>query len=222
MEMGTKAINFGFNSLKLKIGFGNERDLLNLTMLREMIGDEGNLMADVNQGWQLTEAVTNISLLKSFNLDWLEEPILANLPSRDWKHLRSISSIPLAAGENMMSNNEFENSIEERILSVIQPDLAKWGGFTRCIPIARKIVASGLKYCPHYLGGGIGLLASAHALAAVGGGGTLEIDVNENPLRTNLVEEILIVKNGIATIGHNPGLGVNPDLEKIEKYKVSH
>ena len=222
MEMGKRAKNLGFNSLKLKIGFGNDLDFSNLTTLREIIGDEGKLMADVNQGWSLKDAVTNIPLLKLFNLEWLEEPILANLPFRDWEHLSNISSIPLAAGENMASNVEFEKAIEQRILSVIQPDLAKWGGFTRCIPIAKKIVASGLKYCPHYLGGGIGLLASAHALAAIGGNGTLEIDVNENPLRADLIEDSLSIKNGIATIGHNPGLGVNPDLAKIEKYKVYH
>ena len=50
-------------------------------------------------------------------------------------------------------------------------------------PIAKAVVAKKKSYCPHFLGGGIGLLASAHALAAVGGDGMLEVDCNPNPLR---------------------------------------
>ena len=221
-EMGTKATNMGFTNLKLKIGFGNTQDLSNLTILREIIGDSGKLMADVNQGWSLKEAIANIPQLKKFNLTWLEEPIFADLPSQDWKKLQDIASMPLAAGENMMASDEFEKAINQRILSVIQPDLAKWGGFTQCLPIAKKIIASGLRYCPHYLGGGIGLLASAHALAAAGGDGILEIDINENPLRTDLIGSLLNTRDGTAILGHEPGLGLSPNLGKIEKYRVTH
>lgn len=45
---------------------------------------------------------------------------------------------------------------------------AKWGGVSGNLPVARAIVAAGLTYCPRFLGGGIGLLASAHLLAAKG------------------------------------------------------
>jgi hypothetical protein len=44
-------------------------------------------------------------------------------------------------------------------------------------------VRSGKTFCPHYLGGGIGLLASAHLLAGVVGDGLLKVDSNDNPLR---------------------------------------
>jgi D-galactarolactone cycloisomerase len=64
---------------------------------------------------------------------------------------------------------------------LMQPDLAKWGGFSKTVPVARQIIASGKRYCPHCLGGGIGLVASAHALAAVGGDGMLEVDIQCQP-----------------------------------------
>ena len=66
---------------------------------------------------------------------------------------------------------------------MVQPDIAKWGGLTVCRGLADDILKSGKTFCPHYLGGGIGLLASAHLLAGAGGEGRLEMDVNENPLR---------------------------------------
>ena len=221
-EMGVKALSLGFNKLKLKIGFGNDLDLKNLSILREIVGSEGSIMADVNQGWSIEIALDRIRRLDQFNLDWLEEPILADRPVEEWKKLSDICSMPLAAGENIIGRNLLQSTIDERIISVIQPDLAKWGGFTCCVPIAKDIIDAGLRYCPHYLGGGIGLIASAHALAAVGGDGILEIDINENPLRTNLLGELLNISPGQAVLGNSPGLGLDPNLESIEKYRVPH
>ena len=179
-------------------------------------------MADVNQGWSLESALETIPELSEFKLDWLEEPILADRPANEWKKLVDISSIPLAAGENMVGEHTFQEAISQKLISVIQPDLAKWGGFTLCLPIAKLIVKAGLKYCPHYLGGGIGLIASAHALAAAGGDGILEVDINNNPLRTGLLGTILSINPGKAVLGHLPGLGLEPNLVAIEKYKVHH
>lgn len=41
---------------------------------------------------------------------------------------------------------------------------------------------AGARYCPHFLGGGIGLAAFAELLAAVGGDGVLAFDINANSL----------------------------------------
>ena len=98
---------------------------------------------------------------------------------------------------------------------VLQPDMAKWGGFSGCLPVARAILGAGLRYCPHFLGGGVGLLASAHLLAAVGGDGLLEVDANPNPLRTRLCGAVGAVREGRVILGDAPGLGVEPDLRSL-------
>ena len=89
---------------------------------------------------------------------------------------------------------------------MIQPDLCKWGGISGVLPIAQKIITAGKRYCPHYLGGGIGLAASAHLLAAVGGDGMLEIDSNDNSLRDALFS--VPIKEGRLTLPDTPGLGM--------------
>ena len=75
-------------------------------------------------------------------------------------------------------------------------------------------------FCPHYLGGGIGLLASAHLLAGVGGSGLLEIDSNDNPLRGDFCGPVGEVSDGTVTLGDEPGLGIEPDLSAIERYRT--
>jgi D-galactarolactone cycloisomerase len=83
--------------------------------------------------------------------------------------------------------------------------------------VARAIRATGLRYCPHYLGGGIGLLASAHLLAAVGGDGILEIDANPNPLRTETCGPLTAIREGRARLTDAPGLGFEPDLARLRR-----
>jgi D-galactarolactone cycloisomerase len=98
---------------------------------------------------------------------------------------------------------------------VVQPDMAKWGGVSGVLPVARKVREAGLRYCPHFLGAGIGLLHSAHLLAAVGGDGMLEVDANDNPLRTRLCGPVGAVIDGRVRLGEAPGIGVEPDLAAL-------
>ena len=215
------ALDEGYPALKLKIGFGAERDTRNLAALRDLLGDDGELMADANQAWDVHEARAMLDKLAAYNLAWLEEPIAADRPEREWRLIRDLADMPLAAGENVQGDDQFASWLQSDILGVVQPDLAKWGGLSRTVPLARQIIASGKRYCPHYLGGGIGLVASAHALAAVGGDGMLEVDINANPLRSELIGDLLSKQSGEAFLGDAPGLGYEPDFRAVEQYRVS-
>jgi L-alanine-DL-glutamate epimerase-like enolase superfamily enzyme len=211
----------GYAAFKLKVGFGVERDVANLAALRAELGEDVDLMVDANQGWSLAEAAETSRRLERFKLRWLEEPLRADSPWNDWKILARRTGIPLAAGENIGSDEGFDAALHAEALDVVQPDMAKWGGFSGCLPVARRILDAHLRYCPHFLGGGIGLLASAHLLAAAGGDGLLEVDANPNPLRTLASAAISKVVDGTVTLGEEPGLGPPPDLAALEPYAVN-
>jgi D-galactarolactone cycloisomerase len=205
----------GYRAFKLKIGFGRERDLRNLTAVRTRIGPTLPLMVDANQGWSVDEACAMAPALRDFRLAWLEEPLRADRPWSEWQRLQGATDIPLAGGENVQGPDAFDAAIRSGALSVLQPDLAKWGGISGCWPVIGQALAQGLRYCPHYLGGGIGLLASAHVLAAAGGDGMLEVDANPNPLRTALAGPIGALQDGACWLGEAPGIGVTPDLRTL-------
>jgi D-galactarolactone cycloisomerase len=214
------ALGRGYRALKLKIGFKPAGDRANLTALRRLVG-KGMLAADVNQGWSLAEALELAPQLGPFDLAWLEEPIRADRPRQEWKELRETIRLPLAAGENIASRAGFAEVLSEQIIDVVQPDIAKWGGLSVCSGIARETLNAGKMFCPHYLGGGIGLLASAHLLAGVGGEGLLEVDCNENPLRDRFCGPVLDVRDGAVELGEEAGLGIEPDLASIERYRTA-
>lgn len=210
----------GYRAFKLKIGFGRERDLENVAAVRALLGAQVPLMVDANQGWSLEEALAMLEPLAGFGLGWLEEPLRADQPWSQWQQLAGASSLPLAAGENLLGAPAFAQAMDAACLSVLQPDLAKWGGISGCWPVIRAARERGLRYCPHYLGGGIGLLASAHVLAASGGDGLLEIDANPNPLRTLLAGPLRQVRDGACVLGEAPGIGVQPDLGELQRWAV--
>ena len=213
-----RAMQRGHRAFKLKIGFGVERDRGNLYELRRSIGELA-LAVDVNQGWLLDQALEQAPRLEEFRLLWLEEPLRADRPWSEWRKLHDRMSIPLAAGENIAGRDAFASALSEGLLSVVQPDVAKWGGVTGCFAVAREVLKANKIYCPHYLGGGIGLLASAHLLA-VNNGGWLEVDANDNPLRDAFSGAVVNVRDGEVELPDTPGLGIEPDLASIAKYRT--
>ena len=211
----------GYRAFKLKVGFGAARDLGNLGALRQAV--KGcPLMVDANQAWDLDTAKAMATAMAEFDLGWLEEPLRADRPWSEWQALSQHADMPLAAGENLAGFAAFDAALASGTLGVVQPDMAKWGGFSAGVAVARQINGAGLRYCPHYLGGGVGLLASAHLLAAVGGNGMLEVDANPNPLRTLTCGPVAHVTEGQVMLTDAPGLGAEPDRQALQAFAVAH
>ncbi|TDT77033.1 L-alanine-DL-glutamate epimerase-like enolase superfamily enzyme [Litoreibacter halocynthiae] len=216
-ELIARARAAGHDAFKVKIGFGAD----DMDQLRDLSGSlQGGeaLMADVNQAWSVADALALAGRIDAVGLGWLEEPIRADLPAEGWAALADTFNTPLAGGENITGHADFDAAIATRHLSVIQPDIVKWGGLGGCAAVARKVRDAGLRYCPHFLGGGIGLIASGHLLAAVGGDGLLEVDVNPNPLRDAFGGAL--VEGGMFDIAHAPGLGVENLPEELAQFQT--
>ncbi|MCS4505364.1 mandelate racemase/muconate lactonizing enzyme family protein [Arhodomonas aquaeolei] len=212
----------GYRAFKIKVGFNAAADLSVARAAADDLGDGEQLMLDANQAWDRDTALDMVRHLPHERLEWLEEPMPVDSPAADWTTLARASPVALAGGENLADAPGFDQSIELGALSVLQPDLCKWGGITGCYTVARRARGAGRRYCPHYLGGGIGLIASAHLLAAAGGDGLLEVDSNPNPLRRTLAQPYPAVSDGGMTLSGDPGLGVEPDLETAARWQVLH
>jgi D-galactarolactone cycloisomerase len=213
-------LNEGYNAFKIKLGFGQEKDVESITLLRSMIG-ECRMMADINQGWNVKTACANWPVYSEHDLKWIEEPLPVDRPLDEWRQIAALGGSPIAAGENLLGDEQFDSYIEANVLGVVQPDICKWGGYTKTLPLARRIIEAGQIYCPHFLAGPFGIMASAHCLAAAGGDGVLEIDVNPNPLRTELTGSLPKIKDGMMTLPKGAGLGIEPDPKALKKFQVT-
>lgn len=208
----------GHRNFKLKIGFGEDIDQGNVRRIKDDMGVGERLFVDANQRWDLEQSLHAADWLAEAGVGWFEEPMVADAPVEQWQQLKASVRLPLAGAENLRGIDTIERAFGW--LDYIQPDVGKWGGVSDCFAIARKAIAAGKTYCPHWLGGGVGLLHSAQLLAAAGGDGLLEMDVNENPLRDHNLAGALAIDDGHVDLPRDAGIGVVPDLEVIEDLRV--
>jgi len=181
-------------------------------------------MIDANQAWRSPqEAAENINALSRFDLSWIEEPLRANVAETDWQTLRGMTDVPLAAGENLPTLDAVDAYWQKSLFSFMQPDIGKIGGFTGLLRIFgnRDTDESSTQrvYCPHWLGGMVGLAASAHLLTVVGDAGLLEVDVNENPIRESLADwNLKSSEEGRINLPSGDGIGIVPDVALMKEH----
>ncbi len=133
----------GFRAMKLRFGWGPadgaagmQRNVELVRTVREVVGDETDVMADAYMGWTLDYARRMIPLLEPFNLRWLEEPVIPDDIS-GYATLNAMGRIPIAGGEHEFTLHGFRELLEARAVSYIQFDTNRVGGITQ----ARKILA---------------------------------------------------------------------------------
>ena len=219
-KLAAQKLNEGYCAFKVKVGFDAAIDDRNLQALRELLGKDNALMADANQRWTPAQAAVAGKAFDSFGMEWLEEPIAADEPIAHWQTLARALGTPLSAGENLRGLEAFTAAITSGALAVIQPDPGKWGGFSGCLKVARIAAGAGVRFCPHWLGGGIGLLASLNLLSAADANGWGEVDANPNPLREWLLPPDFRVRDGLVQLSDRPGLGHEPDADVLQRFSV--
>lgn len=220
-QLAAQKLDEGYRAVKVKVGFDAATDARNLRALRDLLGNNNALMVDANQRWTPALAALAGQAFAEFRLEWLEEPIAADEPVAHWQSLARALATPLAAGENLRGIASFTSVITSGALAVIQPDIGKWGGFSGCLKLAPIAATAGVRFCPHWLGGGIGLLASLNLLAAADARGWGEVDANPNPLRESLLPPDFKVRDGRVQLGDRPGLGHEPDPDVLQRFSVA-
>ncbi|MEK9924795.1 MAG: mandelate racemase/muconate lactonizing enzyme family protein [Alphaproteobacteria bacterium] len=216
----------GFTAFKVKVGFGEDVDRDGLAVARQLIDDDHQLMIDANQAWMSPQqAADNINALSRFDLKWIEEPLRASAAPAQWQELANMISVPLAGGENLPTLDAVDAYQAQALFAFVQPDIGKIGGFTGLLRIfgGRDAVQSppDSVECPHWLGGMVGLAASAQLLTVSGDAGLLEVDVNDNPIRESLADWDLRPSNGgRIELPEDDGIGIVPDLPAMKEHGV--
>jgi L-alanine-DL-glutamate epimerase-like enolase superfamily enzyme len=123
----------------------------------------------------------------------------------------------IAAGENAGSLFDFIAMQDAGAIDIAQPDVAKTGGVTELIKIARFCEANGRTFSRHCAIFGPGQIATIHLTAA-----EVRPPLFER-LYLDFEAEIFgdagVVKAGKLVVPTAPGRGVDPDPEVVARYK---
>lgn len=210
----------GVRTFKLKVGFGFEIDTVNLRALRRAYPD-ATIAVDANQAWSVDEAMQYAALLSEVACLWVEEPLATEMAAPLADLARGLST-PLAFGENAYGLSILAELARREAVQILQPDVTKTGGVSAALGVYDLAEDHGLRVVPHFLGGAIGQVASAHLVAGRDPGGLLEMDANPNPFRQSALRAPLAVVDGALGIPAGPGLGVELDVDWLRHLLVAH
>jgi len=212
---GYRAVKFGWGPM----GPDLSTDVALVRTAREAIG-EAALLVDAGAAWTAREAIRRIEAFEEYRVFWLEEA-LASDDLAGWARLTAAArGTRIATGEQETLAQAFRGLLEVGHVDVIQPDLARAGGFTQCRRIADLAVANHALCAPHAWKSGILVAATVHFAATLPEIPFVEYSMAESPLRRELVRADVQVANGQARIPESPGLGVEVNEEIVERYRV--
>ncbi|HEY8648558.1 MAG TPA: enolase C-terminal domain-like protein, partial [Candidatus Limnocylindria bacterium] len=138
-----------------------------------------------------------------------------------YEMIRRSQPIPVAAGESEFGIFGFRELLKRRAIDIVQPDIARIGGFTAAKRLGALVHAHNVKYAPHTgFSCGLAQLASLHLAAAVPNLARLEEMFILNPLAEVFEEPLPKSKNGMVDLPTKPGLGLAVDRKKLERYRV--
>ncbi|MEK9278275.1 MULTISPECIES: mandelate racemase/muconate lactonizing enzyme family protein [unclassified Bradyrhizobium] len=209
-----KALALGYGAIKL-----HETTTPAVLAAREAIGPGIPLMVDMNCPLTGEQAIAFAKTCRDAQPMFLEEPVWPPEDFATLAEVRSKSGLAIAAGENACTEYQFRQMMTAGAVSHAQPSVIKVGGITEFLKVVSLADELGVSIVPHSPYFGPGLLATLHLLA----------------LRDDGLVEMFYLKreaclwSGRADVdatGHvavpaGPGLGYEPDLGVMERYRVA-
>ena len=225
----------GVRAVKIRLDSADWRRTLPVVeAVREAVGGGLEIMVDANQGWRMpgdltprwdVRTATEVArALARLDVYWLEEP----LPTDDvegYAALRRSSEVRIAAGEMVRSAAEARALVVAGKVDVVQTDVVLAGGVEGCRRVAELALANGGWWSPHTWSNGYGLLANLHAALAFSTCPYIEVPYDPPAWSAErrdwlLPTTIEIAADGTIAPPPGPGLGVEPDFDALEEYRV--
>jgi len=211
-------IKRGFEALKLRVGRDPKLDLECVQAVRSALGDDIDIMVDVNGGYSRRTALYMARAFEELRVYWVEEP-LSHTDLDGLAELANHVDISIAGGENIYTTYGFEQALKKGSFDIVQPDCCKSGGILEAKKIAAMANASHLPCAPHVFGTAIQTAISLQLLGSIPNGLIFEFDVLPgNSLLHDLAPDQFHMKNGVVDIPNKPGLGIELDLDALKKF----
>jgi len=223
--MAAKALKFkerGFRTVKLKIDSVTDldKDIARVREVREAVGPDMKIRLDGNGVYNVPKAVRLCREIEKFDIESIEQPVQAH-DLKGMAEIRQKISIPLMADESVHTMHDALAVIEHRAADIIKLKISKCGGLGPSRRIADLCQAAGIEVT---VGNGFNtsLLATAELQLACSSSAILPAGefIGPDKLEDDICSPMLI-ESGDAILPKTPGLGVEIDRAKLEKYATT-
>lgn len=208
----------GFETFKIKIGVSIDSDIPLVEAVRGIVGAR-DVRADVNGAWTPGTARRQLARLAPYDLAYVEQPLeLDDLAGH--AELRRCQLVPIALDESAYTLADVGNIVRASAADVVLLDPHEAGGLWQVIKQAAICEAVGIPVTLHS-GGELALSQAAYVhLAASIPNMSLAIDTEQTYLAGDIAPDGPRLSGGSFAVPDRPGLGVEPDLDAIERYQV--
>ena len=221
-EMAAEArdvVTRGFRRLKIKIGFGAERDEAMVAAVREAVGPEPLIRVDAEESYQVKAALAVGRRLERHEIELFSQPVART----DWAgmaFLRERLPMPLLADEGIHSPEDVLHCARTGAADMVNIKVLKSGGPLAALEMAAVCAAANL---PVVIGSmvesGIGSLLGAHVASLLPSSPATELC---GPLlfAEDLLDAPLRIEEGDIWLDDRPGLGRAVDRKRLERLAV--
>jgi L-alanine-DL-glutamate epimerase-like enolase superfamily enzyme len=210
----------GFGAQTLRSGGDALRDADTIAAVRDAVGERVELRLDGANHFTLDEARELSAELESNELKFFLDPIRRG----DFAELASLerqTSIPLASSSGIGSSRDLMAMVRAGAARFALVDVLRVGGLSEARNCAAVAEAAGVSVL---LGPGEGVgvgLAALLQLAASTPQCAAANPCTYHQLQDDVLVEPLELVDGMITVPQGPGLGVEVDRAKLERYQVT-
>ena len=208
----------GFGGMKFKVGGRSPaEDAERFRVAREAAGPDFTLMADANQGYELTEAVEFARRVDGLGLHWFEEPVRWTNDRRWMRDVRYMTGVPVCAGQSESTLRGLRDLVVDGAIDVSNFDASWAGGPTIWRKAAGLCAAFGVQLGHHEEP-----QVSSHLLASVPDHTFTEcFDEERDPFFWHLTDMSTRIAAGRYRLPDRPGFGIALDWDYVRANTVA-
>lgn len=210
----------GFRSTKIKVGGGIEADRDRVAAVRAAVGNAMKLRVDANCLYDADTSLKLCAMVRPYDLQLFEQPA----PKEDIAGLARVrreGGIPVMADETVSDHQSLVAVIKAGAADYVKFGIKQAGGILQAARMLATAEAAGI---PCVIGHGFGLDPSTIAeimLAATSRNVLAGLEcVGPLKVRDTVTKTRLDISSGSLPLPQGPGLGLELDEAKLERYRL--
>jgi o-succinylbenzoate synthase len=213
LERIDRELASGYQRIKVKIKPGWDVDVIR--QIRERFPSI-QLMGDANSAYRLEDA-EHLKQLDRYRLMMIEQP-LAHNDIADHRTLQEQLQTPVCLDESILGVDDARKALDLGSCRIINVKLGRVGGFTEARKINDLCFSRGIPiWCGGMLEAGIG---RAHNIAMSTLSGFIlpgDVSASKRYYKQDIIQPpVEVDSQGFITVSERPGIGYEPDLERID------
>ena len=232
-EEAAQVVADGIRWLQIKVPGEPAEDLAIVRAVRKAVGDEVTIYPDINRGYKTPKTAINSvrAMRDEAGIFGVEQPVEGRQAMAE---VTAALDIPVIVDEGCWSPQDAIEVVRAKSADVISIYFTKAGGMIRSMEIGAIARAAGLPMNVNgSLEGGVGNAANLQLSAALEGSvlpGVITVNTLEGREQTkvggvfytdDVIKDPFEYSDGCLILPDKPGLGVELDPEKMEKYRIA-